>query len=165
MASTYLKQFIKHFHDEIAAIDGYVALDGSSNVVAAFPALTMPLSGKAYTYLKGCALPVHTSTGTYTITLSKPWIALLDWNVKIDSDGYNVTNLLTSLGGANVTGTQSSSPTTGTFTFQGNLPGTDPSIAPQTIILRFTTAAGVLTDPPANKGFHVHLLLKQGTNI
>lgn len=148
MANRFGNQFFKTLENEMGALDGYIALDGSSNVVA-LKSTTAKTLNKAYTRFRGASktLPVHTSTGIYTITLDDPYNSL--WGPVITLSGAQSSSFSTEVV-ANVTG--SATPT-------GIEPGQDPNTAIQTVIVKFRVA-GTLTDPAVNTGFWVHLGVK-----
>src|SRR5215472_3504051 len=78
--------FVKHLERDVQLIAGFIALDGSSNVIGVAPPLAPPGSGP-YTLCKGLTKAIgtagavvtqpHTSTGLYTFTLDEAWTALL----------------------------------------------------------------------------------------
>lgn len=155
--SGFSRQFPKTKEDEVSLFDGYVALDSSSNVVPTLPSAVKPTAGVVYSRLKGAqkTLPVHTSTGVYTVKLDDPAIALIGFSLTPGWTNHSITNLVWSVK-ANVSG----SATGTTAGLVANLPGNDPSIAPQTVVITFTTISGTLTDPPEATGFWISLTLK-----
>jgi hypothetical protein len=149
MANRFGNQFFKTLMDEMGALDGYIALDGSSNVVG-LKSVTAKAANKAYTKFVGASktLPVHTATGVYTITLDDPYNSL--WNPVVTLAGAQSSTFSVEVV-ANVTG--NATPATSME------PGQDPNTAAQTVVIKFRVA-GTLTDPAASTGFWVHLGLK-----
>lgn len=149
MSSRIFSQLIKHAAQNVIQIDGYVAVDGSSDVVALLPTASTPISGKAYTFLPGASqtLPVHTSTGIYTLTLDESYNALLSASATV-SPG----KLIVSTGPNNVSDATGGS---------GNRPGTDPAVARRTVVFKFYNDAGSLADIPVSTGFTVSLKLQK----
>lgn len=161
-------EFVKHSEHDVVEIFGFIALDGSSNVIGQAPT-SAPVGAGPYTLCKGLCNAIgiagavvtqpHTSTGLYTFTLDEAWMALLDWDVGMLDQGA-VTGVQASCK-ANVRGTQVTGPNGGRP--NGADPGTDPTIAPQNVQIRFraSIAGGALVDPQPSTGFWLRLLLKR----
>lgn len=152
---------VVHLEHGCTLIEGFIALDGSSNVIGIAPTAAPPGAGP-YTVCKGLtsALGVagavvnqpHISTGLYEFTLDQPFMALLNADVTLLDAGavaYPNSTFKANVR-ANTTGPRA-----------GIDPGTDPTLTPLTIYLRFRTASsGALADPPASSGFWLQLFLK-----
>jgi len=93
----------------------------------------------------------HTATGEYKFTLDQPWQALLGAFVTLkDSASATLDPFVDANVRANNSGAR-----------MGVDPGTDTTIANQTVRIRFRNSGGTLADPPANGGFWVTLVLKR----
>ena len=147
------------FENESISLSGYIVLDGSSNVIGYAPTATPPTLVGPYTRAKGLQKALgpaggvinqpHTATGVYTVTLDEPWFAAIEaWVQQVDQGAVSLLNPGID---CNVGPNQSG----------GAWPGNDPTIAPQTVLVRFRTAAGALTNPPANSKFWLGLKLKR----
>jgi hypothetical protein len=155
-----LTSFVKHYEHDVVLISGFVALDGSANVLPAKPTNAPPGTGP-YTLLKGAQKAIgagtiitqpHTGTGIYQFTLDNAYFALLGaWVISQDP---GATTTIDPFVNANVRA-NTTSPDAGVQ------PGTDPTIAAQTVKVSFRIGAGTLTNPPANVGFWLTLLLKR----
>lgn len=158
---------IGHYEHDVRLLTGFIALDGASNVIGQAP-VSAPVGAGPYSLLKGLMKSVgiagavvtqpHTSTGLYTFLLDEPWVALLDWKVSLLDPGAVAIPAATVT--ANVRGSQTTGPNAGSP--NGADPGTDPTIAAQTVQVRFrTVATGALIDPTVSKGFWLSLLMKR----
>lgn len=160
--------FVKHLEHDVQLLSGFIALDGSSNVIGQAPVAAAVGAGP-YSLCKGLLKNVgiagavvyqpHTTTGTYIFVLDEAWMALLDWRVGLLDQGA-VTGVQASCK-ANVRGTQVTGPNGGKP--NGADPGTDPTIAAQNVQIRFraSIAGGALVDPVVSTGFWLSLLLKR----
>ncbi len=156
---------VKHLEHDVFDIFGFIAIDGSHNVVGQMPN-TPPIATQVYSRCKGLLKSVgiagavvtqpYQSTGFYQFTLDEPWFALLDWDVSPLDQG--AVALPSPSIKANVRAN-----TNGYLA--GIMPGTDTSIAAQTVQLRFRLpTTGALTDLAVSTGFWIRLrLLRTGT--
>lgn len=147
--SKFINQFPRVADLGVVLLDGYVALDSSSDVIGLVPTTTVPAS-HAYTRFRGASntLPVHTSTGVYTITLDNgTYSSLLYADAHVSS--HLTAKRFSQLGSCNVTG----------GTGKGIQPGTDPNQTARTLVFRFMDDTGALADPLANTGFFVKIEL------
>ena len=150
----------RNLEHDVVEILGYIALDGSSNVIGKAPTAT-PVGAGPYTRAKGLdnaigfagavAAQPHDSTGEYVFTLDQPWVALIGVEVTPnDSASATLDASCDANVRANTTGPRA-----------GADPGTNTSLTVQTVRIRFRNSAGTLTDPPANGGFWLRLVLKR----
>lgn len=159
---------------DVMELFGFIALDGSSNVVGIAPTATPPAAQSsgpyAYTRFKGLTGSIgvagavvtqpHQSAGLYYFTLDKPWEALLDASLTFYDQGA-VTGLQWSVTANVRANTSDPAPISGVF------PGTNTNLSStptnQVIIVRFRTSAagGALTDPVASTGWWMKLNLKR----
>ncbi len=154
---------------ESFCLSGFIALDGSSNVIGFKPTATVPnLAGPGnnlpYTRFRGIQKALgpaggvitqpHTGTGVYVFTLDEPWFGCLEaWIQLADQGAVAAVNYFIDV---NTTGSTGS-------TNLGFFPGQNQSLAAQTVRVRFrTAAAGTLADPVANTGFWMGLKVKRG---
>lgn len=150
-------------------IHGFVALDGSSNVIGFAPTasplnLAGPGNNVPYTRLRGFQNSLgpagaivsqpHTGTGLYVFTLDEAWFGVLEqWIQLTDQGAVAAVNYFVD---SNVTGS------TGSTTL-GWFPGQNQSLAAQTVKVTFrTAAAGALANPVANSGFSMGLKVIRG---
>lgn len=159
MGSPFTSQVFGHYEHDVSEILGFVALDGSANVVGFAPTTAggiVPTT--SYTRIKGAQkaigpaggvlLQPHTATGTYLFTLDEQWIALLSpWAQLIDQGAVAP---LSPYFDANVT-----NQTAGI----GNLPGNNPALGVGTVRLRWRNTSGTLTDPVVSTGFWIGFTL------
>src|SRR5271170_6798967 len=153
---------IQTLEHDVTEIQGFIALDGSSNVIGTLPTNAAPGTG-FYTRLLGLQRAIgiagaiktqpHQSAGLYYFTLDEAWNALLDWSVEMYDQGAvaQLTPSVIANVRANVNGP-----------YAGNLPGTNTGLtnpAIQIVQVRFRIAAGTLTDPVASTGFWMKLKL------
>jgi hypothetical protein len=170
MGENLASPFVKHLEHDVQLISGFIALDGSSNVIGVAPvAASTPVGAGPYSMCKGLLGNVgfagavvyqpHISAGLYTFVLDKAWMALLDARVTLLDQGL-VTGIQPSVK-ANVRATTSVGANGGYP--NGADPGTDPTIAAQNVQVRFraSIAGGALVDPVASTGFWLSLLLKR----
>lgn len=160
--------YVSHLEHDVCIRAGFIALDGSSNVIGQAP-VSAPVGAGPYSLCKGLLKNVgiagavvyqpHISTGLYTFVLDEPWMALLGVEVTLLDQG-TVTGVQVSCK-ANVRATQVAGPNGGKP--NGADPGTDPTIAAQNVQIRFraSIAGGALVDPVASTGFWIKLLLKR----
>jgi hypothetical protein len=145
--------------NECLELGGFVALDGSSNVIGFQPTASPPTLAGPYTRLKGMQKSIgpaggiitqpHTSAGVYVFTLDEPWFGALEaWVQLVDQGAVAQLNA-----GIDVNA--------GPNQLGGAFPGNNPALAAQTVRVRFRVAAGTLTDPVASTGFFMGLLLKR----
>ena len=159
--------FVKHLERDVQLVAGFIALDGSSNVIGIAPT-TAPVGTGPYTMCKGLAKAIgvagavikqpHTATGTYVFTLDEAWMALLGARVTLLDPGA------VALPAATVTANVMASTAVGPNGGYGNgvNPGTSASITAQTVNVFFrTVATGALIDPTVSTGFWLELLLKR----
>jgi len=153
MASPFTSQVFGHFEHDVGEILGFVALDGSSNVVGYAPTTAGGLNTTTpYTRLKGAQAAIgqagavatqpHTATGTYVFTLDEPWFALLSPWAQLTDQGAVAT--ITPFFDANVSNQTAN---------VGFMPGNNTALAVKTVRLRWRANAGALTDPVASTGF------------
>lgn len=179
MASRYFRQFTKCAEPEVCFLDGYFALDASSNVLPKAPTQSVAPTGDGYHFSKlegadnslsqlsgstNIVTPTtqyHTSTGVYTILLDDPYLYALGVTVTNcwPSTGSAADAIVWSVAAFNCTGgglDLSGSTVPNGFQF-----GNDPATNHQTLVLHaINPSTGALTDPPANYGFCVQLCLK-----
>lgn len=158
--------FIVSYEGEIRVVAGFVALDGSSNVIGYAPTATVPSATGPYTRLMGAQIAIgpaggvitqpHTAAGTYIFTLDEPYMALLNADVQLTDQGAVQT--LARFVDANVSGSTSG---------VGKLPGNNTALAPQTVRVLFRTnaAGGALANPVASTGFWLTLWLAAGRGM
>ena len=157
----------KHLEHDVQDIFGFIALDGSSNVIGQAP-VAAPVGAGPYSLCKGLMKSVgiagavvtqpHTSTGLYTFILDEPWVALLGVNVTLLDPGAAALPMWSCK--ANVRNATTTGPNGGRP--NGADPGTDSTIAAQNVQIRFrTVATGALIDPTVSTGFWLSLLLKR----
>ncbi len=145
--------------NENISISGFIALDGSSNVIGYKPTTSPPTLVGPYTRALGLQRAIgqagavvtqpHTGAGVYVFTLDEPWQGAIEaWVQLVDQGaiaqlnyGVDVNAGANTLGGAN--------------------PGNNPALAAQTVRVRFRNNAGTLTDPAASTGFWIGLKLKR----
>lgn len=151
-----------HLEHDVTLVQGFIAIDGAHNVIGQAPVVA-PIGSGPYSQCKGLLNAVgiagavvtqpYQSTGFYQFTLDAPWMALLNWNVELLDQGAVAQP---SWGmKANVRGNTTSADA-------GVQPGTDPTIAAQTIQLKFRTgSSGALVDLTVSTGFWIQLWLKR----
>lgn len=172
-ADNFASPFIKHLEHDVQLIAGFIAIDGSSNVIGTAPtAASTPVGAGPYSLCKGLLGNVgpagavvyqpHTATGVYTFVLDKAWYALLAADITlldpgaVALPGWTVT--------ANVRASTATGPNGGRP--NGADPGTSAAIAAQNVIVRFrTVATGAAVDPTVSTGFWIKLLLKRTANF
>lgn len=160
MGNPFATNGIKTLEHDVQDISGFIAIDGAKNVIGKIPVLAAPGAGP-YSRCKGLDKAIgmagavvtqpYISTGLYRFTLDEPWIGLIGAEVTLLDQGAVAIPTWTIK--ANVRATQ-------TAADAGRVPGTDPTIAIQTIELRFRLASsGALTDIAVSTGFWLRLLL------
>lgn len=165
--SNIYNAFVKNAEHDIVLVAGFIALDGSSNVIGQAP-VSASVGAGPYSICKGLLKNVgiagavvyqpHISAGLYTFILDEAWMCLLGADVTLVDQG--AVALVQPSVKANVRATQVTGANGGKP--NGADPGTDPTILPQNVQVRFrTAAAGVLTDPAVSTGFWLKLLLKR----
>jgi hypothetical protein len=151
---------IFHLEHNLYVMTGFIALAANSDVIGSIPTATPPGAGP-YTSMKGIqkALGVagsvitqpHMATGVYSFTLDEPWFACYGaWAQPIDQGAVSTIDPGIDINVRNST----------TAPDAGQVPGTNPAIAAQTVRIRWRTSAGTLADPAASTGFWLTLLLK-----
>ena len=150
-------------------LSGFIALDGSSNVIGFKPTATPPnLAGPGnnlpYTRCRGLQKAIgpaggvltqpHTGTGIYQFTLDEPWFGCLEaWVQLMDQGAVAAANYFVDVNATSQTGS----------TNLGFFPGQNQSLPAQTVKVTFrTAAAGALVNPVVNTGFWIGLKLKRG---
>lgn len=145
------------FEAQLFELGGFVALDGSSNVIGFAPTTTIPTVAGPYTRVLGLQKAIgpaggiiiqpHLSAGVYSFTLDEPWYGCIEaWVQLVDQGAVAQLNPAIDV---NVGGN----------TILGAFPGNNPAIAAQTVRVRFRVNAGTLTDPVASTGFFMGLTL------
>jgi hypothetical protein len=148
------------FENESVSISAYIALDGAANVIGFMPTATPPTAVGPYSRLKGAQNALgpagaiktqpHLSAGVYSFTLDEPWFAGTEAWVQLVDQGA-VAGLSWYID-ANV----------GPNTLGGAWPGNNPALTPQTVRIRFrSAAAGTLTDPVVSTAFYWGIKLKR----
>lgn len=153
---------------ECVVLDGFIALDASSNVIGFAPTATpLVLAGPGnnlpYTRFRGLQIALgpaggvlnqpHTGTGLYNFTLDEPWFGCLEQWIQLNDQG--------AVAGANYFVDVNATNTTGSTNY-GWYPGQNQSLAAQTVKVTFrTAAAGALVNPVASTGWSMGLTMKR----
>jgi len=159
MGNPFSSQVLAHLEHDAVQVNGFVALDGSSNVIGYAP--TTPggiVLTNSYTRCKGLQKSLgpagallyqpHTGTGLYVFTLDEPWFALLDGGITFTDQGA-VAPLATYID-ANVTNQTANI---------GFMPGNEVALGVSTVKCTFRNTSGTLTNPVASTGFWLNLTL------
>jgi hypothetical protein len=161
MGSPWSTPVWTHLEGDACTINAFIAINGASDVIGyapttpgAFSATTLYTRGKGLQTAIGQAGAIktqpHTGVGIYLFTLDEPWVAML--NSSANSVDPGAVAVAVPYVDANVTTATSG---------LGAYPGQLMTLSPQTVRVRFRTAAGALADPPANVGFFLCLTLKR----
>lgn len=164
MAGSFSNQFVKHLGKNVLSVDGYFALGGADGyeVVAVKPTTVpgaLPGSGP-YTYAPGLTDAIgttiktqpYTSTGVYTFTIDGgiPAGACLFAAVTLVDQGATEQLFIT----------VDVNCLTVSDTNRNNLrPGTNSNLTNKTVVVKFRTHTGTLTNP--KYGFFIHLVFQQ----
>jgi hypothetical protein len=159
-------QNLQHLEHSVTVLNWFIALDANSKVLPVAPTNAPPGSGP-YTLIKGAGVSLgagtvitqpRISTGLYEFTLDKAWGALVNVSLTLYDQGavaVPVWSVRANVRSSQLAGSTTVNPRAGID------PGTDVTLLPQTIYVRFRTAAtGTLVDVAASTGFWLQLWMK-----
>lgn len=167
MGNPFATPFVKQLEHDVQLIEGFIAIDGSHNVIGQAP-VSAPVGAGPYSLCKGLMKSVgiagavvtqpYQSTGFYQFTLDEPWTALLGFQLTLYDQGA------VALPGWGIKANVKGVTTTGANGGRANGvdPGTDGTITAQTLQIKFrTVSSGALVDLAVSTGFWMRLLLKR----
>ena len=96
MGSPFSTKFVNQLEHDIVLLNGYLSLDGYSNVLPTLPSQALSVANTCYTRLYGAQYSIgsvnpvafpflqpHQGPGKYVLTLDEPWLCLLNVDVTL----------------------------------------------------------------------------------